>query len=381
MRACRLLALLAVLGAVAPASGSDFAVEVVGFSGPFDSSPYDDPDAVLGKPSTEVYDPGFPPFQPTGTVTPSLVYAAWNTDTQGNKLVTTLGPGAEIIVRFDHDVIDHPGNWYGQDFIVYGNAFFSGQGTAGADTNMEQFYLTDGGVNAEPVTVSVSSDGASWFTFSAGPRADSYFPTNPFAWDRSNDTWGEELDWTKPVDPALGSADFADRSAADAIDLYDRSAGGTSFDLAGLAPADYDGLGEIEVDLGKGVTATCKYIRYVRVACLSDEAGEVDGLSDVAVDPDYDPLPGDLNDDWFVGQTDLDIVLDHWGLHVDPGDRLMGDPSGDGFVGQADLDTVLDDWGRPVGPNGGAAAPEPAAAATLLLGGLTLLRRLGRRSS
>jgi len=52
----------------------------------------------------------------------------------------------------------------------------------------------------------------------------------------------------------------------------------------------------------------------------------------------------DLNDDGFIGQGDLDIVLDKWGWTVDPSDPA--DCDGDGFVGQADLDMLLDDWGE-----------------------------------
>jgi hypothetical protein len=67
--------------------------------------------------------------------------------------------------------------------------------------------------------------------------------------------------------------------------------------------------------------------------------------SDVEVTATYalSQLPGDLNGDNFVGQDDLDIVLDAWGDTVTEGSQP--DPSGDGFVGQDDLDIVLDNWG------------------------------------
>ena len=56
-------------------------------------------------------------------------------------------------------------------------------------------------------------------------------------------------------------------------------------------------------------------------------------------------LAGDLNDDGFVGQADLDIVLAMWGkgpIIPDP----RADVNEDDFVGQTDLDYVLADWAR-----------------------------------
>jgi len=52
---------------------------------------------------------------------------------------------------------------------------------------------------------------------------------------------------------------------------------------------------------------------------------------------------GDLDGDGFVGQGDLDMILDKWGWTVDPSDPA--DVNGDGFVGQDDLDTLLANWG------------------------------------
>jgi len=59
-----------------------------------------------------------------------------------------------------------------------------------------------------------------------------------------------------------------------------------------------------------------------------------------------DILRGDLNDDGFVGQTDLDIVLDQWGNSGGEITDPRADPNEDDFVGQTDLDIVLDDWGK-----------------------------------
>lgn len=55
-------------------------------------------------------------------------------------------------------------------------------------------------------------------------------------------------------------------------------------------------------------------------------------------------LLGDLNLDGFVGQDDLNIILDVWGESVVSGSAA--DVSRDGFVGQDDLNYVLADWGK-----------------------------------
>ena len=86
-------------------------------------------------------------------------------------------------------------------------------------------------------------------------------------------------------------------------------------------------------------------------------AGEYDGASTlVSNDPDETSyaltitgtavnVGGDLNDDGFVGQSDLDIVLAMWGRsHAEIADP-RADVNEDDFVGQTDLDYVLADWG------------------------------------
>jgi hypothetical protein len=91
-------------------------------------------------------------------------------------------------------------------------------------------------------------------------------------------------------------------------------------------------------------------------------AGDTGGVADVTAASTTITMPadnaevtatyrqvGDLNGDDFVGQTDLDMVLDNWGRHIPPGDA-RADPSGDDFVGQVDLDYVLDHWGEGTRP-------------------------------
>ncbi|XAM00099.1 fibronectin type III domain-containing protein [Phycisphaeraceae bacterium D3-23] len=70
----------------------------------------------------------------------------------------------------------------------------------------------------------------------------------------------------------------------------------------------------------------------------------------VRVLAEIDLLSGDLNGDGFVGSADLDIVMQHWGETVTPGDRASGDATGDGMVGSADLQAVIDQWGQGIVP-------------------------------
>lgn len=198
-----------------------------------------------------------------------------------NKLITTLNTGASITVEFDHNVVNELGNPYDIDFIVYGNPFFVGEGgMIWHDTNMEDYHIKNSGIFREPVTVSVSPNLTDWYTYTNGPFADDYFPTNAFEWDRDADDWGTELDWTKPVNPELGAEDFAGLSVAAAIDLcYKGSAGGTGFDLA---------------------ESGFEWIRYIKVEGM-DRHGEIDGFSDVAAVP----IPSAL---WLLGSGLLGLI-------------------------------------------------------------------------
>ncbi len=102
-----------------------------------------------------------------------------------------------------------------------------------------------------------------------------------------------------------------------------------------------------------------------------------DGSSAIVV-ASMDNLPGDLNNDGFVGIDDLDIVLNNWNQSVDFGDESMGDYNGDGLIGIADLDAVLRHWNTSAPPNNGftfAVIPEPGTVVMLLTGAGLMLRR------
>ena len=93
-------------------------------------------------------------------------------------------------------------------------------------------------------------------------------------------------------------------------------------------------------------------------------------------------VTGDMNDDGYVDEADLDgIVMAAWGASVAAGELASGDASGDGFVGQADLDTILANW------NGGLVpavstetrfVPEPSLAVLLACGAMAIARKRRR---
>ena len=56
-------------------------------------------------------------------------------------------------------------------------------------------------------------------------------------------------------------------------------------------------------------------------------------------------LEGDANGDGIVGIEDLNIVREHWGETVTPGDLSSGDLNGDGLVGSGDMDILRGNWG------------------------------------
>lgn len=280
---------------------NNFATEVFSSKGPFGGSPYDDPYSVLGKPTTKIYDAWS--FE---IYSCSLVYPAWATDPNGDKLITTLDNGSEIVIKFNHKVADDPGNPYGVDFIVFGNSFFEGNGWIEDDTNMEQYFLKNPtAIFSEPVVVSISQDGNDWYTYLDGPYADAAFPTNAYAWDSNTNNWGQELDWTRPVDPNLTVQDFDGLSVATAIEFYDGSAGGTGFDIKDIDPNDYAALA-IDPNTGQ------KWIQYIKVQ--SSNAGEIDGFADVSGCGDYKhPFPvGDLNEDCRVDYQDMELMCYYW---------------------------------------------------------------------
>jgi len=245
------------------------------------NSPYDDPLATLGKPSTWMNNSGSPDDPDPCAI--MMVCPAWNVGwPNGEKLITTIKaktstlPAGHITVKFATPVYDDRLNWYGKDFIVFGNSsFVSGGSYVYSGSNMEEVVISSygGGGWWEPMPVSVSQDGMNWYSYADGPYADDYAPTHAFAWDWVENRWLKdsagaevELDFARPVWPMLGIADFDGKSAAQGMDMYRGSGGGTACDLSELP---------LPIDPITGL----KWIQYVRV---DGAMGEVDAFSRVS---------------------------------------------------------------------------------------------------
>ncbi|MEL6330909.1 MAG: GC-type dockerin domain-anchored protein [Planctomycetota bacterium] len=310
--------------------------------GPFASSPlWSDPGSVLGKPNTLDYNDAGPfgpveggfaggPMRRVTLIWPAWQYGSSDAADLGERPGfldgrrrngVTLNPGAQITIEFNEPIENNPddgGAWHwGIDLVVHGNSFFvAGSTDSTADTDVATRVLT-GGVFAEPLVVEGAQQaGGPWYRF-AGGFADDLFPTQPWAWDGGG--WsGEEQDWTKPVDPALTGAAFGGKSGAQAIAMYEGSAGGSGFDLDDL------------VD-DQGAPVPLEWIRFVRVRDELASGGEITGFADMASGP---PCPVDLAaPPGVVSQADVAAFVDLFFA----GDARADLAEPEGVVSQADV--------------------------------------------
>jgi hypothetical protein len=207
---------------------NDFAVRIVSTNDVNSAIPYNDPAAVLGRPTVKFVDY----FGDSQVHRRKIVEAPYWTDPSSNAILTKINVGGQITVSMGRKIYDDPTNPYGIDFIVYGNSFFASS-DSGADMNdfTDQGLVTiPDGMNAaygHPTVVSVSQDSTNWFTY---PYAPVLVPGNAYRWDDPNHVWtDEQMNETKPLNPALNLA--SGTTVADALDQYSGSCGGTGYDL------------------------------------------------------------------------------------------------------------------------------------------------------
>ena len=290
--------LLACTFVITASGHAQFAFEVVDFEPGVGSEPgYDDPTAALGEPTRMSSLVGVPlsvvtPFQP-----------AWNP----GELVT-IGAGGHLVIAFEYPVHDDPGNPFGIDLLVFGNAFFLNY--SGKEDPCVSSLFDEGG------TIEVSDDGIE-FVLVDDVQADGMFPTlgyldaEPYGLEAGT----IETDFTRPIDPALEGTMLARMCWEELLEAYDGSGGGTPIDLAGTGLAS---------------------IRFVRIAVPTDAmfVPEIDAVVDVA-----SQSSPDLNNDGIVNGVDLTILLGDWGVEGSPFDQ-----NGDGIIDGADLTVILAAW-------------------------------------
>jgi len=239
---------LALVGALLNARGSEFAGAVVGYDpGIGYVAGFTNAEAALGEPSRsnpfgDPTDPFDPPY--------------------GKQQIVSIGAGGSLTVYFQTPILNHPNNLYGLDFTIFGNAGFIITNDFDLTTyDWIGIPATDGSLIAQNTgltRVSVSRDGVNFYVLNpnAARPVDNLFPT---------DGGG---DFQLPVAPNITQEDFAGATLEDIRTLYQGSAGGASFDISWA-------LDEA------GQPVFLPEISFVRIDVLSGKA-EVDGLAAVA---------------------------------------------------------------------------------------------------
>lgn len=177
----------------------------------YDSS-YQNPDVALGAPTTS---------------------ATINDPAYATSQICVINPGGELTLGFNTPILNDPtGHADGMDFTIFGNDFFvNGSGGVFSST-----YDHPG------LTVWVSQNDVNFYELDVpnGYGADDSFPTegsgNPLL----------------PVNPSLTLSSFVGQTDAQALSLYDGSAGGASFSISWAVDAngnlvDLSSINEIEI--------------------------------------------------------------------------------------------------------------------------------------
>jgi len=131
------------------------------------------------------------------------------------------------------------------------------------------------------------------------------------------------------------------------------------------------------LDLSSYTMAASSEIRFSSTCNQGYDRFELDN---VTVDgTPFELLEGDYNDDGFVAQGDLDLVLLNWGDTGGAPEGWVNDAPAEGdLIGQGYLDKVLLNWGEGTAPT--STVPEPLTMTLLGLGGVCVLARRRRRS-
>lgn len=301
------------------------------------SSGADDPwaDAVVASVDTGC-NPGF--CSPANAVGPPTGAGA---DAGSTSNVHSIGtPGSYITLRFDTPVIDDPQNPQGLDFIVFGNAFYTGgnplrrwsePGLVEVSADVNGNGLADDAWYVMPGSRDIAQGQIpAGIPNPAPPLVGTTGVTNPNVLDGNPANDDQEYDWGySDMTPVL--AEYLDRYVRPddpfTVGLTEGSGGGDAFDIAWA------------VD-GAGAPANLSSINFVRVWTLVQDGGvgdptsEIDAVADVAPDVDSD---GDgILDDWEARVSNTDPMRpESTVLPLELPSDLGGSSSPDTWLGTA----------------------------------------------
>ncbi|MFZ1074697.1 MAG: hypothetical protein WAO21_14825 [Verrucomicrobiia bacterium] len=242
---------------------NDFAVQIVSTNGVSSTSPYNDPTAVLNRPTLKFVDQ----FGTGTTNRVKIIEPPYWTAPDGSPVITKILNGGQVTVKMGRKIYDDPNNPYGVDLIVYGNSFFQASGISGfisdgTDLDSAMLGSSPGG---HPTTVSVSQDGTNWFAFNNTPVI---FPDNAYRWDETNDTWtDEEMNTTKPLNPSVPGMNFSGQSVASGLDQFIGAVGGTGYNLKA---SGFPWIQYVRVQPGPGTYTIIDAIAAVDPAVVGD---------------------------------------------------------------------------------------------------------------
>jgi hypothetical protein len=248
--------LLSIFNWAGTAFASNYATSVVHYT-PGSNATLVDPDSALGPPTRTT----------AGWLSGDLDVTMFNPPWQGSELVQ-IGAGGSLKLGFDHKVLDDPKNWFGLDFIVFGNAFLP-------DSSFPDGVAEP--VGAEPSKIRVSQDNITWYDI-PGIYGDDLFPTQgfmdtsiPYANDGSTPS-----NFLKPVDPAL-TGTYVGMVYDQLLTVYAGSGGGTGIDISWAVNSE-------------GQPGNLGWIQYVELWQPAGDAwdAEIDAISDVSAVP----IPG-----------------------------------------------------------------------------------------
>jgi len=244
---------------------NDFAVQVLSTNDIDPGSPYNNPAAVLNRPTLQFYDA----FDGGVTDRVSIIDDPYNVTPGGGDVIAEIKSGGQITVQLGRKVYADPNNPYGIDLIIYGNSFFDspsgGSGSISDSTDLSAETLKSSAIYGHPTVVSVSQDGVNWFAF---PAVSCLFPDNAYRWDDTNSSWtDEEMNPTKPLNPFVYTNAVAGWTVSSVLDQFIGASGGTGYSLnaSGLPWIQY-----VRIQPGAGTYTVIDAIAAVSPAVVGD---------------------------------------------------------------------------------------------------------------